>query len=60
MNSRRNDLTSAQPRLRFSDKNSHPIKVVGSSTLTKAGLKNGDMLNVGNQGVELTSVKEAM
>lgn len=29
-------------------------------TLLKAGLKNGDVLHVGNQDVELQSVKEAV
>merc|ERR1712076_73456 len=34
------------------------LKGRDSDSLAKIGLKNGDMLHVGNQTVELTSVKE--
>ena len=35
------------------------VKARDTHTLTAIGLKNGDMLHIGNQKVELESVKEA-
>merc|ERR1719253_1632669 len=45
----------------FSDQGmTKELKVRDSDSLTKAGLKNGDMLHIGNQTVELSSVKDKL
>ena len=45
----------------FSDQGmTKELKVRDSDSLAKAGLKNGDMLHIGNQTVELASVKDKL
>jgi len=56
---KRLSINAAKIALFKDEKLTQPIKAAGTVTLAKVGLKNGDMLHVGNQDVELTSVKEA-
>ena len=56
---KRLNIPAAKIALFKDEKLTQAIRAVGSATLTKIGLKNGDMLHVGNQDVELASVKEA-
>lgn len=56
---KRLNISAAKIALFKDEKLKQPVKPTPSTTLAKAGLKNGDMLHVGNQDVELASVKEA-